>query len=312
MSSARTPKPNLFIVGAMKCGTTAWYEYLRSHPDIFMSARKEPSYFAFDVPHWRHVKTEEEYSALFAGSGAAKVIGEASTTYLFSKTAAKALRDYSPSAKILIFLRDQEEYLPSLHNQFLAEFSEDIIDFETAWKLSGRRPPGTIPPACVEPRTLDYAAMGRFDEQVQRYFDAFPPDQIRLFWFRDWVEDPRSTYREILSFLGLDDDGRADFQPANKGITLRFRGLLRHLDDPPPAARKVARLFKRITGLKPAMQKSLVQKSVKLLTSAGYKGISPGLRDEIRSYYAEGNRRLDGLMASASSVSRLCLERALT
>jgi hypothetical protein len=35
-------KPNFFIVGAPKCGTTALSEYLRSHPDVFFSSPKEP------------------------------------------------------------------------------------------------------------------------------------------------------------------------------------------------------------------------------------------------------------------------------
>ena len=298
MSSAQSRKPNLFIVGAMKCGTTAWYEYLRSHPHIFMSVPKEPTFFALDVPNWRKIRSEEEYRKLYAHSGTAKVVGEASTTYLVSATAANAIRASNPEAKILIFLRDQAEYLPSLHSQYLAEFQEDITDFETAWRLSGRRPLEMIPPGCLEPRMLDYAAMGRFDEQVRRYFDVFPAEQIRVYWFDEWVDDPRSTYLEILSFLGLRDDGRTEFQPANRGITLRFRPLVRYLDDPPPMVRKVARLFKRVTGLKAETQQKLVERTVEVLTSAGYKDISPQLRDEIRRHFAVGNRRLNEMLAS--------------
>lgn len=299
MSSARLPKPNLFIVGAMKCGTTAWFEYLRSHPDIFMSVRKEPNYFALDIPTWRKVRSEKDYSELFAKAGGAKVIGEASTAYLFSETAAKAIRDYNPESKILIFLRGQEECLPSLHNQFLAEFSENITDFETAWRLSYHRPADTIPSSCPEPRALNYAAMGRFDEQVQRYFEVFSTEQIRIYWFHDWVSNPRSTYLEILSFLGLKDDGRTEFEPANQGITLRLRGLVRHLDDPPPFLRKIIRPLKRASGLSAERQRKLVDKAVQVLTVPGYKEISPKLRKEIRDYYAEGNRRLDALIAAA-------------
>ena len=47
------PRPNLFIVGAPKCGTTAWVEYLRTHPDIFFPEIKEPHYFATDLPGMR-------------------------------------------------------------------------------------------------------------------------------------------------------------------------------------------------------------------------------------------------------------------
>jgi hypothetical protein len=39
-------KPNFFIVGAPKCGTTPLYEYLKDHPNVFMPQLKEPHFFA--------------------------------------------------------------------------------------------------------------------------------------------------------------------------------------------------------------------------------------------------------------------------
>jgi hypothetical protein len=284
-------KANLFIVGAPKCGTTAWFEYLGSHRDIFFPA-KEYCYFAHDLPKFRFVHSEEEYSKLFEASGDARIIGEASAMYLFSEAAAGAMRQYNPDAKILIFLRDQDEFLPSLHNQFLWEFAEEIEDFETVWRLSGRRPAKTIPSTCLEPRTLDYAAMGRFHEQVARYLDAFPAEQVMVIHFRDWTSDPRKAYLRILDFLGLDDDGRPEFPPVHEGARYRSRHLVRFLLYPPKSVRKVIQLVKRITGLKgnAVYQKAI---SLKLLHTPGYrKELSPELRAEIRRYYAEDNRLL--------------------
>lgn len=300
---ARSRLPNFFIVGAMKCGTTAWYEYLRSHPDIFMPELKEPGYFAPDVPKWRVIRSEEEYSGLFANSGTARVLGEASTIYLMSETAAKAIHDYNPDARILIFLRDQEDYLPSLHNENLSEFADDILDFETAWRLSGRRSPESIPATASEPRTLDYAAMGRFYEQVSRYLDVFPPGQVRVVWFRDWVADPRSAYVAILRFLGVDNDGRSLFPQVNRGGTFRSRGLVRLIQSPPAGARRIVRRIKRLTGLRPATQERLIERTVRLLSAPGYKTqISPALREEIRRHFADDNRRLNELLISTGVV----------
>jgi hypothetical protein len=287
-------KANLLIVGAPKCGTTAWFEYLRAHPDIFFPESKEDCFFALDLPKFRFIHSEQEYSKLLAASKNAKIVGEASAMYLFSEAAANAIRAYNPDAKILIFLREQEEFLPSLHNQFLREFSEEIEDFETAWRLAGRRPPETIPARCLEPRTLDYRAMGRFNEQVSRYLDAFPAEQVRVIHFRDWIADPRATYLEILRFLGVKDDGRSEFPAINPGVTYRSRPLVRFLFEPPNLARKAARLVKRVTGLKPDTLNVVVRKAVNLLSAPGYqKQIAPELREEIRNYYAEDNRLLE-------------------
>ena len=294
--------PNLFIVGAPKCGTTAWAEYLGSHPDVFFPVHKDQCFFAFDLPNFRLTRTEADYADLFAEAGAAKVIGEASAMYLFSKAAAGAIRDHDPAAKILIFLREQEEYLPSLHNQFLREFAEEIEDFETVWRLSGRRPPDTIPMTCLEPRTLDYAAMGCFREQVERYLAAFPADQVRVVRFRDWTADPRATYLAILEFLGLEDDGRTTFPPVNQGQTYRSRTLARLIMRPPHFARAMARLLKTR-----ALGRRLYQlvRRTGFQSAPGYKNaISPELSDQIRRYYAADNQVLDDRLGRADVLER--------
>jgi hypothetical protein len=295
--------PNLFIVGAPKCGTTAWVEYLRTHPDIFFPESKDDCYFGYDLPRFRLVRTETEYAKLFAGSGHATVIGEASAMYLFSSAAANAIRDFNPAAKILIFLRDQEDYLPSLHNQFLREFAEEIEDFELAWKLSGRRPPETIPATCLEPRTLDYAAMGCFCEQVGRYLDAFPAEQICVLRFRDWTTDPRAAYLELLHFLGLQDDGREDFRGVNQGTTYRSRALARFVTNPPAPLQRGWRSVKKVAGPAGGWLYRIVR-TVGLRSTTGYKSeIRPGLRDEIRRYYADDNQQLEERLQNVPSAA---------
>ena len=84
-------QPNLFIVGAPKCGTTAWVEYLSTHPDVYFSPVKEPLHFCTDFPGFRAYPDRTAYEALFANSGSARVRGEASVMYLFSMAAAKEI-----------------------------------------------------------------------------------------------------------------------------------------------------------------------------------------------------------------------------
>jgi hypothetical protein len=296
--------PNLFIVGAPKCGTTAWAEYLGTHPEVFFPAVKDQCYFASDLPNFRLTNNEADYAQLFAASGDAKVVGEASAMYLFSKAAAGAIRDHDAAAKILIFLRRHEDYLPSLHNQFLWEFAEEIEDFETAWRLSGQRPPATVPPQCLEPSTLDYAAMGRFREQVERFLANFPADQVRVIWFEEWVGDPRATYLEILRFLGLEDDGRTNFPPINRGVTYRSRTLTRLIVSPPTGLRSAARLFKKLTGPLGRQLHRVALKLARRVSARGYQKIGPALREEIRSYYAEDNRLLEKQLRRSPETAR--------
>ena len=287
-------KPGLFIVGAPKCGTTAWVKYLGDHPRIAFSKIKEPHYFALDLPGFREVQTEREYEALFSNAGDAAVLGEASVLYLFSTTAAEEIRKYNPDAHILILLRPQEEYLPSWHQQLLYTFQEKLDDFGEAWRLSGHRRPDTIPETCKEPKLLDYKAMGRFHEQVARFLVNFPSSQVCVLRFEEWVRDPRKTYLEVLSFLGVEDDGRTEFRPVNEAKRHRWDALGKMLQYPPkwllpPIRLAKAALGKESLGLADALT-NLNRKSDKT-------AVDPQLEAEIRAFYRQDNRLLDDLLA---------------
>lgn len=283
-------RPNLFIVGAPKCGTTAWVQYLSSHPDIYFSPMKEPHYFNTDFPRYRWVKDRDSYLKLFEGAGAASVVGEASVQYLYSEAAAEEIARFNPEAKIIIFVRDQEDFLPSLHNQLVSNGDETVRDFRRAWQLSGSRDKDTIGSFCREPKFLDYKRCGEFTGQVERYFANFQPEQIRVLHFRDWTTDPRSIYLELLSFLGLGDDGRTEFPPVNTAYKRYVNWLTPHLRRPPRFVVEVTERLKRIAGI-PSL--GLIEAAARLNSRPGYVSrISDALRQEIRSYYEEDNASL--------------------
>lgn len=291
-----TPIPNLFIVGAPKCGTTAWATYLGEHPQVFFSDPKEPGHFQTDFPGTLHVRDGNEYRSLFRTAGAAKIIGEGSPRYLFSSAAAGNIRAFNPDAKILIFVRDQVDYLPSLHNQQLFNGSEVIEDFETAWRLSPNR---NAPASAREPRFLDYMAQGRFHEQVARYVGSFGRDAVRVFHFDDWTSNPASTYRQILDFLGLEQDERTSFPPVNEAARHRLQQLGRFTQSPPPWAIKASALVKKLTGRERPPMVGWIRN---LNRAKGYRTTSIGdqLAAEIRDFYAEDNRLLEPLISRPS------------
>ena len=85
-------RPDFFILGAPKCGTTALSEYLRRHPRVFVSRPKEPHYFCadFDYYYAPGQRTEEHYLRLFAEADEGHLaVGEASVWYLYSEDAAR-------------------------------------------------------------------------------------------------------------------------------------------------------------------------------------------------------------------------------
>src|SRR5438046_517218 len=97
------PRPTFMIVGAPKCGTTALYEYLQTHPQVFISDPKEPHYFAEDLGAHRTVFNRAEYNALFSAAGSQHLaVGEASAWYLHSSVALPKVKCEFPDIKLIV------------------------------------------------------------------------------------------------------------------------------------------------------------------------------------------------------------------
>ena len=108
------------------------YQYLNPHPDIFFSRKKEPHFFAADITTPRKIADERAYLSLFEGAENQKRIGEASVLYLYSECAACEIKAFSPSARIIIMLRNPVEMMYSWYSERLYVGHEDIDDFESA------------------------------------------------------------------------------------------------------------------------------------------------------------------------------------
>lgn len=284
-------RPNFFIVGAPKCGTTAWVEYLSTHPEIAFSTHKEPHYFNTDFPGFRWATNEAEYLAEFDHVTDEKCIGEASVEYLYSDKAASNIATFDPKARIIIFLREPAAFLRSYHNQLLLNLDEDLTDFAQAWALSGKREADRIPDTCREPKFLNYKKVGRFSEQVGRYRDRFPDDQIKIMWFDQWSMDPRSSYVELLEFLGVEDDGRTDFPVVHGAKHSASKTISKLVQRPPGWALSLSSGIKRTLGLK---RLGLAAKLRDINTRKGYaqNAKDDELEKEIAAYFESDYRQL--------------------
>lgn len=216
-------RPNLFIVGAPKCGTTSFYHYLGDHPQIFMSPEKEPDYFAFENTK-RWFTSEKKYLDLYAEADERhRAVGEASTHYLRSKRAVDEIRAFAPEARIIVFLRDPIEIVRSFHNTRYYHGGEREGDLQRAWNASSEA-------ASREGIANDYREVGLNGKHLARWYTIFPREQVKVILLEDVRADIAAVYRELLTFLGCDDDGRAEFPRFNEFRAHRsplLGGLLR-------------------------------------------------------------------------------------
>jgi len=218
-------KPDFFIIGAPKCGTTALYSYLKDHPRIYFSALKEPHFFN-DEDEGRHITDQSAYWKLFADAADHQIAGEASVLYLSSRSAVRKIRESIPDAKLIVMLRHPVDLFFSLHQQNLFRFRETIRDPETAWDLQSQRALGrNIPRGCRERQTLQYRYMVSLGSQIERLYAVFPKHRILMISFNDFQRNTREVYERTLSFLGAVSDGRSSF-PRENGSKIHCSFLL--------------------------------------------------------------------------------------
>lgn len=216
-------KPNFFILGAPKCGTTSMANWLAAHPQIFMSPVKEPHFFNFDYGD-RGFRNLNRYEKLFEQADTQhSVVGEASTRYLYSRTAVPAILGYAPESRFMVVVRNPVDMAYSLHEQKIFDGDENVQDFESAWRLQNVRAYGDrIPYACTDPQLLLYGRICCLGAQIERLYDLVPRERVLLVNLDHIREDPSREYQRALSFLGVEDDDRNSFLVRNAAKRLRF------------------------------------------------------------------------------------------
>jgi hypothetical protein len=245
LSPKESKKPNFFIVGAPKCGTTALQDYLVQHPDIFMPSategletvmggKKELHYFGSDLAFGG--RDLEKYLAYFAPAGEQSCLGEASVFYLYSQQAAAEIKAFNPQARIIIMLRNPVDVMYSWHSQQVYWGDEDIPDFQTALAAERDRQQGQrLPNQPDHPiPCFFYQEIVKFTEQVQRYFDVFGREQVHVIIFDDFTKDTLHSYQQTLNFLGVDASFVPELKVVNANKTVRNPTLQKFLRNPPP------------------------------------------------------------------------------
>lgn len=196
--------PNLFIIGAPKCGTTSLIHYLKQHPDIFVSIIKEPHYFNLDSDH-RYYFREEDYLNLFSeANNSYKYYAEGSVWYFYSLVAVDEIIKFNPNAKFIVMLRNPVSMFFSLHQELLFGGSEDEKSALKSWKLQEQRKNGKdIPLGCSDPRFIQYGEVCKLGKQAVKVSQKVSNSNVLFILLDDLITQPDFTYNKILRFLEL-------------------------------------------------------------------------------------------------------------
>lgn len=214
---------NFFLIGAAKSGTTALYERMNKHPDVYLSPLKEPNYFSTDIDPTQFseafkantqldlsdyfakrplsekqvgfVRSEEQYDLLFSDVHKEQVVGECSTSYLYSKNAPSEVHRYFPEARILVVLRNPIERLFS-HYLMARKYGFTSDDLRTALRKDREKKQKGWGQSEL------YVELGMYGEQLSRWLDVFPRDQVKVLFTQDLKKD--HIWSELYNWLGIE------------------------------------------------------------------------------------------------------------
>lgn len=276
--------PNFFIAGAPKAGTSSLCAYLQAIPGIYMSKLKEPNYFSRVVVPDDHpvrpIRDERQYLQLFADADGARIVGEASPTYLADPEAPRLIKAAIPRAKVLVSLRDPVErafshYLMMLNNgtargTFLEEIQRGV--------------------ALGDNRSLALlrADVGLYQQQVQRFRSEFGDAQLKVIVFEEFSADVAGTLRQVLDFLGVEHPLKDFTAPAYREYSVARGPLVRYLF----GNRTIARTSELL--IPPRVRKTVRDRF--LVKKAGKPAMEPAAREYLKQYYADDVRALARLL----------------
>jgi len=309
-------KVDFIIVGAAKAGTTSLYHFLAQHPEVYMSPIKEPNYFADDIdltalrpevqsrmkllniPEWLRgdmknhihrafIRDPRQYEALFRFGDAAHVRGEASASYLYSATAAKNIAAYNPSAKIIMVLRNPVE---RAYSHYLMDQRMAVTDlsFEEALAADAAQRPKSWGSTSL------YLELGCYSQQVQRYLESFPKENILILLHEELRNNTADTLRRVFSFLQVDLTAEVATGEAHNTAAVPRNTLVKKL---------IGVNWFRVT-VRRALKRTFLKKFIKhtLFTKAEGETLSPKTAAQLRNYFHDDIAALERLLQTDLSA----------
>ena len=288
-------RPNFFIIGAPKCGTSSLNNTLRWHPNIFVPLEFEPQYFCTDFQTIADY-TPETYLQLFDGATEQhQAVGEKSVIYLYSDVAIDNILEFEPNARLILMLRNPVDLVYSWHSQLYYSFLENIGDFKAAWNMQAVRQQGkNIPQRCPVPFALQYREIGRLGKYTARLLAKAPREQVKIIFMEDVHADIEKIYRETLEFLNVDYAPRRDPRKLNSNKRHRSRWLGSHLAH--DSQSKTSRVLSRIEKL-PLIRKSNFRYRLHEWNKVEYKRppLTPDMRQLLLDEFRDDVRELSEL-----------------
>ena len=217
--------PQVYVLGAPKCGTTALYEILCQHPNFlppFFNVKELnylqdiPNYVPYDYRGilkvlfnslfgtYTDAKSYRKFFPLIAevnklkrDTNANVVSGDFSPIYLYSDVAAKRIKAITPEAKLIIMLRNPVKRAYSEYNMFFERTPFENRSFEQAIEDESNNV--SLNHYVIE----SYIKRGIYEPYIKTYLDLFDKKQVMIIKSEDFFTQTPKVVEEVLNFVEL-------------------------------------------------------------------------------------------------------------
>ena len=298
------------LIGVPKSGSTTLADWLQSHPGVAMARIKEPNFYAAELDpgtfseaflrvspdadsgywaqpdplpfrHQAYVRDAAQYARLWAHARPGQLRVEASTSYFWSSSAARALPAAHPNAKVLVVLRNPvdrafSQYRMALKyglvsRSFLEELAADA-EGPAAW---GQRE--------------NFIALSRYAESYRRW--SASGLELKVALYEQAFEAPEAFWADVQHFLGLDPVLLPHAERVHAAHDVRWPSLARFAQHHP-----VGRW------LKDRMPHGLKERAKLATASEQPLRLSADERAQAWGYFADDVAELEGLLGKNLSL----------
>ena len=274
--------PNAIVIGAQRCGTTQLHRLMEAHEQIYVPTRRKETHY-FDLHYDRG---EKWYASFFPRDEDAEgytVIAEATPDYIFTPEAPERIAALNPKCKLVVSLRDPVDRFVSHYHHWQRLQGTDIsIErfFETVCEATER---------------------GLYFQQLERFLDHFPEDQMHVMVMEEWTEKPREHLNALSAFLGLDHHWTAEeielltSERWNAAYSPRFPTVQRYMAD---AAKKL-RMYDLDVFVEQFKKTSLFQA---LKTPVKKRNLSAPVVERLKNIYQKDIARLEQFLGREITI----------
>jgi hypothetical protein len=218
--------PNAVLIGVQKAGTTALYNWISQHPEVFGDPAMKDFPFFCDASYFN--KGSDWFAERFSNWNGEKIILHGYVHYLsFGEETAPRLKAFNPDLKLLAVLRNPAERAYSAYLQARKTGHEPIMSFEEAIdnELAGNLS------SFKDIANRSYISHGYYSHSISTFWKHFDPDQLKVLLYDNLKNDPVGSCIEVFEHLSIDKNFTAKITSLNRYGMPRSRWLQNLLKD---------------------------------------------------------------------------------